>query len=87
MPIGDVLQEEGPLTDEQLRQALDVQKQSGQPLGEILINLGFCSQDSVEAALARQAGIPLAQIHESDLDPQIISLIPAELAYRRRRSH
>lgn len=43
--LGDLLLERGYLREEQLRAALDAQRQSGRTklLGEILLELGFCS--------------------------------------------
>jgi len=72
------------LTDEQLHQAMAAQRESGQPLAEVIVNLGFCSQDQVHSLISRHAGVPLVQIRERDLNPQVISLIPAELAYRHQ---
>jgi len=84
MLIGEVLKKGVPLTDAQLEQALDAQRDAGQPLGEVLVNLGFCSAEDIQAAVAKQTGVPVVEIHERDLLPQVISLIPAELAYRHQ---
>lgn len=84
MLIGEVLKEDAPLTDDQLREAIDSQRETGALLGEALVNLGFCSQEKVHAALAKQADVPLVQIHEKDLNQSVITLIPAELAYRHQ---
>ena len=84
MLIGDILKESLGLTEQQLEQALEVQRDTGQFIGEAVVNLGFCSQRDMLTALANQAGIPLVQIRERDLDPKVILLIPAELAYRHQ---
>lgn len=84
MLADEVLKENVPLIDEQVEQALAVQHETGQSLADVVVGLGFCSQEQVCAALARQAGVPLVQIREAELDPRVISLIPAELAYRHQ---
>ena len=84
MRIAEILQERVPLTDEQLQQALDVQRDTGQLLGEVVVNLGFCTPEKVQEAIAMQAGGSLIEIRESDIDPRVISLIPPELAYRHQ---
>ncbi|OFX15667.1 MAG: type II secretion system protein GspE, partial [Armatimonadetes bacterium RBG_16_58_9] len=84
MHIGELLRQDVPLSDEQLQQALAVQNDTGQRLGDVLVSLGFCSQQTLQSALAAQAGIPLVTISESDLDPRAISLVPAELAFRHQ---
>lgn len=73
-----------PLSDEQLQQAIAVHRENGQHLEEVLVNLGFCTPDQVHATIARHALVPLVHIVERDLDPDVISLIPAELAYRHQ---
>ena len=84
MRIAEILQERVPLSDEQLRQALAVQRDTGQLLGEVVVNLGFCTPEKVQEAIAMQAGGDLVDIREGDLNPDVISLIPAELAYRHQ---
>jgi len=84
MLIGEILSEDIPLTTEQIDRALEVQQDTGQRLGEVLLGLGYCSEEQTLCGLAKQAGIRLVGIRESDLDPRIISLIPAELAYKHQ---
>lgn len=48
--------DEGFLTDEQLSHALAEQGQNGQPLGQVLVDLGCVSPGAVANALAEQHG-------------------------------
>jgi len=48
--------DEGFLTDEQLSHALAEQGQTGQPLGKVLVDLGYVSPGAVANALAEQHG-------------------------------
>lgn len=84
MMPGEIHTKHALLADEQLQRALEVQRDSGQSLADVVVSLGFCSPEKVHALLAEQAGLPFIRIRERDLDPQIISLIPAELAYRHQ---
>lgn len=84
MLIGEILKEDIPLTKEQIDHALQVQGDTGQRLGEILLSLGYCSPEQALCGLARQAGMRLVELHEGDLDPEVIALIPAELAYKHQ---
>ena len=70
------------LSGEQLRQARVIQSETGQAVDEVLVNLGFCTPESALDVLAAQAGLPLIQLTERDIDPRVIALIPAELAFR-----
>ena len=76
------IQPEMRLSDEQLTEAQRVQRETGQSLDEVLVERGYCAPESVLEVLARQAGRPLVDLVESDLDPQVIDLVPAELALR-----
>ena len=44
--LGDLLVQEGIISEEQLMQTLSAQKQSGRKLGHMLIELGFVSETS-----------------------------------------
>jgi len=72
------------LSDEQLTEAQRVQRETGQSLDEVLVERGYCASESVLEVLAWQAGRPLVEVAESDLDPQVIDLVPAELALRHQ---
>ena len=84
MRIAEILQERVPLSEEQLQQALAMQRDTGQLLGEVVVNMGFCTPEKVQEALATQVGGSLVEIKEENLNPEVISLIPPELAYRHQ---
>lgn len=54
--LGTIMVEEGFLTQEQLDQAIAVQRASGRPLGQVLVEGGFASAGAVANALAEQHG-------------------------------
>mgnify|MGYP000551150039 CR=1 FL=1 len=57
--LGDILINEGQLNEEQLQQALAWQQQHpGIHIGDVLIELEFCSREQVNAAMASKLGIP-----------------------------
>ncbi|MHB0998429.1 MAG: type II secretion system ATPase GspE [Armatimonadota bacterium] len=70
------------MTTEQFRQAISIHRDTGQPLVDVLSGLGFCTQNQALSTIANEMEMPLVQIHEHDLDPDVIGLIPAELAFR-----
>ena len=57
--LGELLVEKGVVTDAQLQLALAEQAVSGEPLGEILVRLGFSIGPTIGNALAEQHGGPL----------------------------
>ncbi len=54
--IGELLEELGYVTKDQIEVALDVQKLNGKSLGEILVALSFVSPQELAQAIAYQAG-------------------------------
>jgi type IV pilus assembly protein PilB len=52
--LGQILMETGLLSIDELTEALDAQKSTGQMLGEILINMNMVNQDDLEMALKFQ---------------------------------
>jgi type IV pilus assembly protein PilB len=60
--LGEMLVENGILTESQLLQALETQKKKGKFLGEIIVRLGFVTKEKLDEALARQYGSKLGEI-------------------------
>ena len=52
--MGDMLLDEGLVTEEQIEFALKAAKEDGMLLGEKLIQLGYVTQESVADALSNQ---------------------------------
>lgn len=70
------------LTDDQLRQVLTIHRDTNQPLADVLVGVGLCTESQALPLIARQANVPFVQLRERDIDPEAIAMIPAELAYR-----
>jgi type IV pilus assembly protein PilB len=68
------------ISEEQLKTALNVQKQEGGRLGTNLIKLGFITEDKLVAFLSKQFGVPAINLGEYKIDPVILKLIPADMA-------
>ena len=62
MRIGELLISKRLITEEELNQALELQKDRGEKLGRILIDLGFIAYREVLLALSEQLQVPLVLI-------------------------
>ncbi|MBI1896121.1 MAG: type II secretion system ATPase GspE [Acidobacteria bacterium] len=62
MRLGEMLVERQLITNEELERALELQKERGEKLGKIVVDLGFVAARDVMAALSDQLGIPLVTI-------------------------
>jgi type IV pilus assembly protein PilB len=81
--IGDILVQFGALDSEQLNVALHRKRSAPeQPIGQILIDMGFVPEETVQRALAYKLGVPFVHLDEFDIDPRAIKFIPATTASR-----
>ncbi len=78
--LGNVLIQRGYLTLDQLQEALRQQKQShkGKLIGEILVDLEYCTEEQIFEALASEFGIPFAKLEPRYFDPKTLEVLPRE---------
>lgn len=85
--IGEVLIEQGLLTEEQLQGALKSQQepppgQSRKRLGQVVTDLGLATERDVARALAEALGLPLVDLGRTVLVPEHVRLLPRAVAER-----
>ncbi len=80
--IGEVLVEEGVISKDQLHQALQDQRDSGQALGEMLVDQGAVRPSALVRILAKRLGVKGCQLRPGLMDPELIRLIGEEEAER-----
>src|SRR6476660_3351576 len=80
--IGEVLVQEGLLSEAQLKKALIEQQSSGRPLGEMLMEQGAITNATLVQMLARTLGIPGCQLRHGLIDPAVFKLVGADEAER-----
>ncbi|MGQ0733437.1 MAG: type IV-A pilus assembly ATPase PilB [Acidobacteriota bacterium] len=78
--IGELFLKERRITPEHLQEALTYQRQHGTKLGPTLVKLGFVKDEEITALLSKQYGVPSIALHEFEIDPAIIKLVPADTA-------
>jgi MSHA biogenesis protein MshE len=82
--LGDLLIQQGLLTEEQLKFALDEQKRSGRKLGRIVVESSFVTEEAISQALARQLQAPFVDLKHFNPKPELINLLPEAQARRYR---
>jgi len=80
--IGDLLIEHGYITLNQLEEALEEQRVTGEKLGEIVVKKGWVSHPEMRRLLAMQAGVSAFDLSSYIIDPEVIQLIPEEIAIK-----
>jgi type IV pilus assembly protein PilB len=78
--LGELLTKAGLISQDQLKEALRVQKETGGKLGETLIKLGFVSEEDITECLSQQFGVPSINLAHFEIDSSVIKLIPADVA-------
>ena len=82
LQVGELLLKEKRITSEQLKEALNHQRQNGGKLGLHLITLGFVKEDELTALLSKQYGVPSITLGTFEIDPAVVKLVPAETAQK-----
>ncbi len=80
--LGDILLNGQFITKEQLDEALKHQKVKGGRLGVCLIKLGFLTEEVLHSVLSRQFGLDVIEPATTEVDPEILKLVPREWAVR-----
>ncbi|AGY76852.1 GspE/PulE family protein [Clostridium autoethanogenum] len=78
--LGQILVDEGVITEEVMEKALRMQKESGEKLGEVLVNMGFTTEEQIVNAVKEQLGIPLINLDNINVSQNIIDILPVSTA-------
>ena len=78
--IGEILLEEGSITEENLEQALKNHARFGGKLAEKFIELGFINEVTLLKALSKQYNVPCADLTKMKLEKAIIDRISPDVA-------
>ncbi len=82
--IGELLVAAGAIDQVQLGTALAEQRNFGQPLGTILVQMGFLDEETLLRTLARQLKLPVAWLRGKWVERDVLELVSAELALKHR---
>ena len=78
--LGELLIQEKLIDSEQLKSALDFHKKNDIGIGSAIVSLGYLSEEEMAQALSRQLGYPYINLDQFEVYPDVISLIPVEIA-------
>ncbi len=82
--IGDRLVSKGLISADQLDVALLEQKRRGKMLGEVLVDLGFITENALASMLAEASGLERFELSSAMLDVEMVRIIPREVAERHK---
>jgi type IV pilus assembly protein PilB len=78
--LGQLLIEANLITEEQLKEAMEIQKRQGGRLGSNLVKLGYITEEKLVSFLSKFWGVPAVNLSEYKVDPSLLKLIPVEIA-------
>ena len=82
--IGEVLVAKGVVSEDQVRIALTEQKHRDEPLGRILVRLGFATEGVIRDMLAGVLGFESVDLSKVLIDSDVVKRVPREVARRYR---
>ncbi len=81
-PLGQRLINAKLIGENELETALSRQAESGQRLGETLLDMGMVTEDELLPFIEAQLGVPAVRLREGLLDPHAVHLLPRQFAER-----
>ncbi len=78
--LGETLVEEGIISREQLTQAQEEEKRSGQHLRKVVVRMGLIEEEDLVELLSDKLNVPRIELGNYLIDPKIVELVPELLA-------
>src|SRR5262245_27179200 len=79
--LGQILKKRGVVREGQIQEALAMQRERpGVPIGRCFIDLTFCKENDILAALAVQSGLEVVELDARGPAPEIIALVDPSTA-------
>ncbi len=78
--LGQILIASNIISEDQLKEALTLQRRDGGRLGTNLVKLGYITEERLVTFLSRQYGVPAVNISDYKIDPSVLKLVPVDIA-------
>lgn len=78
--LGDVLLDQELITEEQLRECINIQRMSGESLPNVLVEKKYLSEEDLVVTLSEQLGIPHIRVAQYNIPQHILDEVPESLA-------
>ena len=78
--LGQLLVNSLIISEDQLNEAIGLQRREGGRLGTNLIKLGYINEEKLVSFLSKQWGVPAVNLSDYRIDPSVLKLIPYEIA-------
>ncbi len=78
--LGQLLVTANIVSEDQLKEAISLQRRQGGRLGTNLVKLGYITEEKLVTFLSKQWGVPAINLSDYKIDPSVLKLIPIEIA-------
>lgn len=82
--MGDILIKEDVINLDQLKTAIQEQKETGKRLGETLLNLGYIDEHQLVAYLSKQYGVPAINLDQFEISIDVLKSVSRESAIKHK---
>lgn len=79
-PLLQLMNDQGLLSEEQVRQVVESKTRTGQPVRTLLINMGFTTEDDMLDIIAGYLGTRVINLLATDVSDDVIHSVPASVA-------
>jgi type IV pilus assembly protein PilB len=80
MKLGEILLNQGVISEDMLAQALEEQKTDGEKLGTTLIKMGFVTEPELLQALSKYFGVRAVDLKTKEPSEAVLKLLPGDIA-------
>ena len=77
--LGELLVRDNVITPEQLKKAIEAQKQEGGRLAANLTRLGFIKESDLTSFISKKYGVPAINLDEFEISPEVVGLVSREV--------
>ena len=82
--LGEVLVDEGLVKEDQIQEVLRRQRATGEGFIEILVSMGFVTEQDVARTLVKQSGLPYIDASRYRINKDGVQAVPAELMWQNQ---
>lgn len=82
LKIGDILVEEGLITEEQLENALNIQKNTykDKRIGDLLVNLKYITEEQLTQSLSKRLRVPYVSLKTYPINNEVVNILDEKIA-------
>ena len=82
--IGELLVAEGLISTDQLDHALEIQRETGDLIGAVLMDVGYTSEADITKVLCMQYQLPFLSLVNYNYDPKLVEMFPRGFLHQHK---